>query len=68
MNHLDQFIDIYVGWPGRVHDARVFSNSTLFKKGEQGTLLPNWTSNISRVNVPLVLLGDPAYPLLPWLM
>ena len=68
VNHLGLFTDIYVGWPGRVHDARVFSNSILFKKGEQGTLLPNWTATISNVNVPLVLLGDPAYPLLPWLM
>ncbi|XP_003389956.1 PREDICTED: protein ANTAGONIST OF LIKE HETEROCHROMATIN PROTEIN 1-like [Amphimedon queenslandica] len=68
VDHLGIFIDIYIGWPGRVHDARVFVNSSLYKKGQEGTLLPNWKESIEGQEVPLVLLGDPAYPLLPWLM
>ena len=28
------FTDICVGWPGRVHDARVLSNSKLYQKAE----------------------------------
>ena len=32
------------------------------------TLLPNWKGTIVDVDVPLVMLGNPAYPLLPWLM
>ena len=68
VNHLGQFVDIYVGWPGRVHDTQVFANSTLYKKGQDGVLLPNWIETISGKDVPLVILGDPAYPLLPWLM
>ena len=62
------FMDIYLGWPGKVHDARIFANSTFYHKGQTGTLLPDWQRQLSGVEVPLVILGDPAYPVLPWLM
>ena len=64
VDHEYKFIDVYVGWPGSVHDdARVLTNSSVFAKCENGTLLPNWTRNISGRNIPLLMLGDPAYPL-----
>ena len=34
------FRDIVVGWPGSVHDARVFSNSQLYALGCSGRLFP----------------------------
>ena len=68
VDHNGLFIDINVGWPGRVHDARVFSNSTLYSRGQSKVLLPNSTARICGRDIPLVLLGDPAYPLLPWVM
>lgn len=61
------FLDINIGWPGKVHDARVFANSSLYRKANSDTLFPNWTCKMGSVDVPLVILGDPAY-LLPWLM
>ena len=61
-------MNVYAGWPGSVHDARILSNSKLFAMGEAGTLVPNSVRTMSGVPVPVVILGDPAYPLLPWLM
>ena len=58
------FTDICVGWPGRVHDARVLSNSKLYHKAERfGTCLADGqTVNISGVMVQVLIIGDPAYP------
>ncbi|XP_070552294.1 uncharacterized protein [Ptychodera flava] len=62
------FMNVNVGWAGSVHDARVFANSSVYQKLQENTLFPNITENISGVEIPLVLLGDPAYPLLQNLM
>ena len=55
------FIDVFVAYPGSVHDARVFRNSGLYE---------DTSSNpISRFpNRELYILGDSAYPLLLWLI
>ena len=60
------FINVEVRWPGSVHDARVYSNcqvNKMFQSKElpivYQKLLPGCAP------VPPLLLGDPAYPLLP---
>ena len=65
---VDLFIDIYVGWPGRVHDTCMFSNSSLYHGRQSSNILfPDVKESISGKDISLVL-GDPAYPLLQWLM
>ena len=53
-----KFVDVFVGWPGRSHDARCFNNSPLRERIENG-FLPTYG---------LVILGDSAYPVRPYLI
>ena len=63
------FLDICVGWPGKVHDARVFKNSSLFALCCARAFLPlDMSVMISGVQVPPLILGDSAYALSNWLM
>ena len=40
----------------------------MFERGEAGTLVPDKKRRIGGADVPIVILGDLAYPLLPWLI
>ncbi|XP_065453378.1 uncharacterized protein LOC135983830 [Chrysemys picta bellii] len=68
VDHKGCFTNINVGWPGRVHDARIFRNTSLFKWLQQGIYFPEQKITVGDVDMPIVILGDPAYPLMPWLM
>ena len=68
VDHQCRFLDIYIVWPGSTYDARVLANSRMYIKAVAGTLFPNKEQQICGQNIPLLMLGDPAYPLLHWLM
>ena len=55
-----KFIDVFCGFPGSLHDARVFRESPLFVDAERNrALLFPGNSH---------LIGDAAYPLKPWIL
>ena len=68
VDHEYLFRDIYVGWPGSIHDACVLVNSTVYKKAANNEILCGENVNIGGVDVPTFLIGDSAYPLSTWLM
>ena len=64
-----KFIDVDIKWPGSVHDARVFANCEV-QKGYSSSKLKFFYKELvnGKKEVSQILLGDPAYPLLPYLM
>ena len=64
-----QFIDVEVKWPGSVHDARVYANISINKKFSNKEF-PSCYRELwpGHVGVSPILLGDPAYPVLPNVM
>ena len=68
VDHEYLFRDVYVGWPGSVHDARVLANSSLYKMATTNQILCGEKITIGGFDIPVFLVGDSAYPLNTWLM
>lgn len=58
MDHNLIFRDVYAGWPGCTHDARVFRNSSLSDRAENGRIF----------GCNKFLIADSAYPVKPYLI
>ena len=58
-----RFLDIFVGWPGRSHDAKVYRNNPLYR-----TLPARLRRPPGRLVKSYHQVGDSAYPLTPQLM
>ncbi|CAM5141834.1 unnamed protein product [Natator depressus] len=64
VDHKGHFTNINVGWPGKVHEARIFRKSDLFQKLQEGTFFPDQKITVGDVEMPIVILGESAYPLM----
>ncbi|CAG8608261.1 13254_t:CDS:2, partial [Cetraspora pellucida] len=56
IDHKGYFTCYEIGWPASVHDAKVFKHSYIYK------------NNNLFIETEDYLLGDPAYPLLSWII
>ena len=61
------FLDFAAGFPGSLHDARVFHNSNLYQRATDGDILKEPTVRIGGTDIRPYLVGDSAYPISPWL-
>lgn len=63
------FMDVECKWPGSVHDAKVFANSSINHKMKAGQLPKTFINLLPGYEaIPNYLIGDPAYPLTPFCM
>ena len=62
------FLDVATGFPGSCHDARNLRNSSLYRRAQNEEILTKPIDVIANTKVRPLVLGDGAYPLLPWLI
>ena len=65
-----RFLAATVGAPGNTHDARLLKYTKVYKEIKNGELLPDKSVNLgSKIgSVPLITVGDDAFPSHPWLV
>ena len=56
------------GFPGNSHDSIILQSTTFFQKMSNGNYLPPYCAKDKEVNLCPCLLGDSAFPFLPWLL
>ena len=63
-----KFLHVSVSYPGSIHDARVLRLSGLFDLVNNQQILESPSRVINGTEVPPLIVGDSAYPLLKWLI
>ena len=65
-----RFLNLTVGAPQSTHDARFLRNTCLFKQILNGQGLPDKIVNLGDEydKIPLVTIGDSAFPRFSWLL
>ena len=70
VGYYKRILILTVGAPGSTHDARFLRNTGLCRKNLEGAGLPNKTTDLGEKygKLPLVTIGDSAFPRFPWLL
>lgn len=69
VDHEMRFLDILTGWPGSMMFSRLLKFSGFYKLCESGKRLNGAAkSSAEGAEIREFIVGDSAYPLLPWLM
>lgn len=63
-----RFLDVCVGYPGSLTDAKCMRESAFFKKCNNGQRLNGETMQAGSFAIGEYVVADLEYPLLPWLM
>lgn len=64
-----KFRSVIAGWPGKMNASSILQSSSLFKQCQQGEKLDRKKMFVSgETELREYIIGDTAYPLLPWLL
>ena len=64
-----RFLWAGVGAPGSVHDSTLLQSAPIFHQIESGHVLPHNVLTLpGHGEIPLVMVGDSAFPARPWLL
>jgi hypothetical protein len=63
-----RFLDVFAGFPGVVHDARVFANSGFKREVDEGRRLNGPSRIIQGVSIPELIIGDAGYTQSVWML
>lgn len=64
-----RFRDIVTGWPGKMDDASVLQKSTFYELAQKHERLNGTKLNLAEgTDLQEYIVGDSAFPLLPWLI